>query len=75
MTVNLNIVEKCVSCLNIKESYDLANLRPCQGQPGIYRCKYHLFGGNGNDICSFIKVVVFDTGFDFFLRLRNAVAV
>ena len=24
MTVNLNIVEKCVSCLNIKESYDLA---------------------------------------------------
>ena len=24
MTVNLNIVEKCVSCLDIKESYDLA---------------------------------------------------
>lgn len=24
MTVNLNIVEKCVSCLDVKESYDLA---------------------------------------------------
>ena len=24
MTENLNIVEKCVSCLDIRESYDLA---------------------------------------------------